>query len=240
MACVLSPSTLLRLQVALQGNCPKWALGFVHFPGLSHSRSGSWVLHKGTDSVGPASCALPRSEQLRRPGAWREHSPQVGSVSSPPWPQPLGFLGAQWEHCLRCVVCLLWGADLWLWTSWWMSTIQDPRKTWLGTGSLLPVWWRMPSLGPRLPLAFQLCSLPPASQPPAGGGASPQLASSPLVFAQSFVLSVGQVVPYSFLWESSVSLFFFSFPLWLSHSLGCYLTLAPSDCLQGIQVASLP
>ena len=112
MACVLSPSTLLRLQVALQGNCPKWALGFVHFPGLSHSRSGSWVLHKGTDSVGPASCALPRSEQLRRPGAWREHSPQVGSVSSPPWPQPLGFLGAQWEHCLRCVVCLLWGADL--------------------------------------------------------------------------------------------------------------------------------
>ena len=70
MACVLSPSTLLRLQVALQGNCPKWALGFVHFPGLSHSRSGSWVLHKGTDSVGPASCALPRSEQLRRPGAW--------------------------------------------------------------------------------------------------------------------------------------------------------------------------
>ena len=27
MACVLSPSTLLRLQVALQGNCLKWALG---------------------------------------------------------------------------------------------------------------------------------------------------------------------------------------------------------------------
>ena len=92
-----------------------------------------------------------------------------------------------------------------------MSTIQDPSKTWLTTGSLLTVWWRMPSLGPRLPLAFQLCSLPPASQPPAGGGASPQLASSPLVFAQSFILSVGQVVPYSFLWESSVSLFFFFF-----------------------------
>ena len=67
---VLPQSTLLRLQVALQGNCPKWALGFVHFPGLSHSGSGSWVIHKGTDSVGPAFCALPRSEQLRRPGAW--------------------------------------------------------------------------------------------------------------------------------------------------------------------------
>ena len=37
-----------------------------------------------------------------------------------------------------------------------MSTIQDPRKTWLATGSLLTVWWRMPSLGPRLPLGFQL------------------------------------------------------------------------------------
>ena len=35
-ACVLSWSTLLRLQVALQGNCLKWVLGCVHFPGLSH------------------------------------------------------------------------------------------------------------------------------------------------------------------------------------------------------------
>ena len=63
--CVLSRSTLLRLQVALQGNCLKLALGYMHFPGLSHSCSGSQVLHKGTDLVGPAFCALPRSEQLR-------------------------------------------------------------------------------------------------------------------------------------------------------------------------------
>ena len=80
-ACVLSWSTLLRLQVALQGNCLKWALGWVHIPGLSCSGSGSQVLHKGTDSVGSAFGALPRSEQLRRPGAWRAHSPQVGSAS---------------------------------------------------------------------------------------------------------------------------------------------------------------
>ena len=57
--CVLSLSTLLRLQVALKGNCLKQALGCMHFPGLSHSGSGSWVLHRGTDSVGPAFCALP-------------------------------------------------------------------------------------------------------------------------------------------------------------------------------------
>ena len=73
---VLSESTLLRLQVALQGCCPKWALHFVHFPGVSCSGSGSRVLCKGTDLVGRAFCALSRSEQLRCPGAWRVHCPR--------------------------------------------------------------------------------------------------------------------------------------------------------------------
>ena len=68
--CVLSWSTLLRLQVALQGGCLKGALGCVYVPGLSHSGSGSQVLHKGTDLVGPAFGVVPRSEQLRQPGAW--------------------------------------------------------------------------------------------------------------------------------------------------------------------------
>ena len=73
--CVLSWCTLLRLQVALHGNCLKWTLSCVHFPGLSHSGSGSQVLHKGTDSVGLAFCTLPRSKKLRRPGVWRMHRP---------------------------------------------------------------------------------------------------------------------------------------------------------------------
>ena len=47
---VLHEFTLLSLQGALQGYCPKWALRFVNFPGLSCS--GSWVLHKGTDLFG--------------------------------------------------------------------------------------------------------------------------------------------------------------------------------------------
>ena len=55
--------------------CREQALSCVHFSGLRHSSSGSWVLHKRTDSVGPAFCVLPRSEQLRQPGAWRAHSP---------------------------------------------------------------------------------------------------------------------------------------------------------------------
>ena len=110
-----SPCALLRLHVALQRNSLKRALGCVHFPGLSRSGSGSQVLHNGTDSAGPAFCALPGSEQLRRPGASRAHSPQVGRcVSSPPPSRPLGFLSMQRERCLRCAVCLLWGADLWL------------------------------------------------------------------------------------------------------------------------------
>ena len=59
---VLSGSILLRLQVALHGHCPKWTLRIMHVPGLSCSDSGSRVLCKGTDSVGRAFCALPRSE----------------------------------------------------------------------------------------------------------------------------------------------------------------------------------
>ena len=54
-ACVLSLSALLRLQVALQGNNLKQALGCVHFPGLRYSGSGSQVLHKGAHSVGHSS-----------------------------------------------------------------------------------------------------------------------------------------------------------------------------------------
>ena len=120
--CVLSRSTLLRLQVALQGNCLKQALGCVHFPGVSLSGSGSQVLHKGTDLVGPEFCALPRSEQLRQPGAWQVHTPQVGKcILSPPLSQPLGFLGSQRECHLRCATCLLWRADLWLRPFWWMD-----------------------------------------------------------------------------------------------------------------------
>ena len=37
----------------------EWALSCVYFPGLSHSGSGSRVLHKCPDSVGPELCAFP-------------------------------------------------------------------------------------------------------------------------------------------------------------------------------------
>ena len=47
------------------GNYLSHTLGCVNFPGLSHSASGSRVLHRGADLVWPAFCAFPRSKQLR-------------------------------------------------------------------------------------------------------------------------------------------------------------------------------
>ena len=47
------------------GNHPWPALGCLHLPGPSRSGSGTWVVLKGADSVGPVFCALPRSKQLR-------------------------------------------------------------------------------------------------------------------------------------------------------------------------------
>ena len=47
------------------GNHPRPALGCLHLPSLSRSGSGPRVVLRGADSVGPAFCALPRSEQLR-------------------------------------------------------------------------------------------------------------------------------------------------------------------------------
>ena len=133
---------------------------FWPFPGLSSS--GDQVLGDGTVPGGLWSYSPPRS-------------------------RPLGFLGALRECHLRCAVCLLWGADLRLQPSWPMSTIQDPRKMWLADGGLLTVWWRMLSLGPRLPLAFWLWLSPAYLSASGQTGASPQLARSPLGFAQSFV-----------------------------------------------------
>ena len=47
------------------GNRRRLTLGCMHLPGLSRSGSCTQVVFRGADSVGPAFCALPRSEQLR-------------------------------------------------------------------------------------------------------------------------------------------------------------------------------
>ena len=63
-ACSLPAHTALALGYSA-GNHLRPALGCMHLPGPSRSGSGTWVVLRGTDSVGPAFCALPRSEQLR-------------------------------------------------------------------------------------------------------------------------------------------------------------------------------
>ena len=123
----------------------------MHFPGLSRSSSGFRVLHKGTDLVGCAFCAFPG---LSSPGdlVLCEHIVRGGLcvlITSPVL--AARFPGALQEHCLRCACVSSGELTLRLRPSW-----QGPRKTWLAAGSLLTVWWRMPSLRLRLPLAFRL------------------------------------------------------------------------------------
>jgi len=101
----------------------------------------------------------------------------------------------------------------------------------------------MPSFGPSLPLSGSGCRWPASLPLAVDGAVCSQLALlwhslSPLfcewagsalrleIFAGWFSLSL----PLCF--------FFFFLSLWLSHSLGCCLTLAPSECPQGIQARS--
>ena len=138
----------------------KWELCFVHFPlpalrGLSHS--GSRVLHKARTRMDRVLCALPRSAQLRRTGAWWVNcSRRAMHLNHPPGPGH-SVLGCTARA--ESQVCHVSPMGSWsLLHCWQMSTIQDPRKTWLATGSLLTVWWKMWFLGLRVqqPLAFRL------------------------------------------------------------------------------------
>ena len=63
-ACSL-PAHTARVLGCSAGNNPRPTLGCMHLPGPSCSGSGTRIVLRGADSVGPAFCALPRSEQLR-------------------------------------------------------------------------------------------------------------------------------------------------------------------------------
>ena len=83
-------------------NCLRWALDFVQFLGLSHSGSGSQVLHRGADLVGPAFCPLPGPSSSSDQMLGEHTLPGVGASY---------HLPGLSVH-LRCPMCLLWGADL--------------------------------------------------------------------------------------------------------------------------------
>ena len=63
-ACALPAHTAQALGCST-GNCSRPALGCMHLPGLSCAGSGTRVVLRGADSVGPVFCALPRSQQLK-------------------------------------------------------------------------------------------------------------------------------------------------------------------------------
>ena len=77
-------------------NCLRWALGFMHFPGLSHSGSG-WVLLKGTHWLG--------LQFLPFPGPSHSGDQVFGKHDCcdllPLLSLPLDFLGVQPVHLLR-------------------------------------------------------------------------------------------------------------------------------------------
>ena len=80
-------------------------------------------------------------------------------ILSPPPSQPFGFLGAQWEHLLRCAVCLLWGADL---AATLLADVNHPGSQ----DDLISNWKPVHSLvedAPCLP-ALAVACLPPCLQ----------------------------------------------------------------------------
>ena len=157
----------------------------------------------------------------------------------------LSFLGAPQERHLRCVLCLLWGADLWLWPSWQMSTIQGPWKTWLATGRLLSLVEDATSgveVAPWL-LALALTCLPLCLQQREGLVCS-RLALlwyslSPLFYEQARLCLRLEL----FVWKFSLSLFFFfSLPqFWLlSHISSLKLSLGHSGLVLTLSMQPKP
>ena len=222
---------------ALLGYCPKRALRFVHFPGLSCSGSGSWVLCKCTDLVGHPFCAPPRSKQLRWPGVWRTHCPR--------WTVCLNHLPSPGTRFPKCAtralpqVCHVPPLESWSQAVTLLADVNLPRaqedlvSNWEPAHSLVEDAASGTEIAPCLP-ALAVTHLPLV-----GEGAGPQPASSPVVLLNPLFCEWVRLHLMLELYTGKFSLFF-SLSLWLSHSLGCYLMLAPSDCPQGIQVWSLP
>ena len=128
--CVPPPSTLLRLQAAVQGAgpelhaLPRPKLLRFRFSGTPQRRRLGWACVLCLQ--GPSSSGSQELDGRTLPGC-RAPSPLCGPS--------LGFRACLVQYAL----CLFWGADLWLRPFQQMSTIQNLRK-FLVTGSLFAVW----------------------------------------------------------------------------------------------------
>ena len=128
--CVLSPSTLLRLQAALQRVGP--VLRALPRPKLLRFRL--WVLHKDADWVGPAFCAFP--------GWSNSGSQELDEHTLPGCRVPYRLRGPSLSFCAGpvCLLSLL-EADFCLRPSRQVSTIQNLRT------ALVRDWKPVCSLG---------------------------------------------------------------------------------------------
>ena len=212
MACVLSQSTLLRLQVALQGNCLRWTLDFVPFPGPSSS--GTQVLGERTVPGGLCDLITSLVPAAWLPGCATRVPSQVCCVS------PLG----SWSLAETILVDVNRPGSQ-----------ENLVSNWKPAHSLVEDAVSEPKIAPCLS-APAVAHLPLCLKQGDGPVRSWLVllwnSLSPL-FCEHTRLCLRLE-----LFAGKFSLSFFS--LWLSLSLGCYLMLAPSVCPQGIQAWSLP
>ena len=138
MACVLFPSTLLRLPGCSVGELskadpvfhalPRSKLLRFRFLGTPQRHRLGWVCVLCPSQV--------RAAQVTRYLASALSPGTVRLIASP-------VPAAQFPGCSAVTlpqVCLFWAADLWLQPSRRMSAVQNPRKSWLEAGSLLVAW----------------------------------------------------------------------------------------------------
>ena len=121
-ACMLSQSTLIRLQVALRGTgpglcaLPRSKPVRFRFLGTPQRCRLSWAC---------VLCHFPvRAAQATRCIASTLSSGAVRLITS-----LVPAAQVSRSARLRCTMCLFWGADLWLRPSQRMSTVQNPRKS---------------------------------------------------------------------------------------------------------------
>ena len=95
-ACALPAHTAQALGCST-GNRPRPALGCMHLLGLSHSGSGTRVVLRGADSVGPAFVPFPGPSSSGDEVFGERRRCDL----SPPLSLPLSFLGVQPAHLLK-------------------------------------------------------------------------------------------------------------------------------------------
>ena len=221
------------------GNCLRQALGCVHFPGLSRSGSGSRVLSKGADSVGPVPFPGPSSSGDHALGECTLLRWAVCLIASP-------VPATRFPWCTRVTpsqVCRMSLLGSWSLAATLPVDVNRPesQELLISNGACLQFARGYLSGAAIAPFWLWLCLPTPPPTPPTaclssvGNWGGPQPTGSP----QSFVLWAGLAVPQVRAFcriVFSLSPFFFSLSLWLSHSLDCYLTLAPSDCFRALQL----